>query len=240
MEGASMTKDLLQPGDWMCSLDLKDAYLTVPIAKEHHKYLHFLWDGKVYEFTCHPFGLYSTPRVFTKLLHPVMAHLRSQGLKTIIYLDDILVMHQSKEALCMEVERMSNLLEALGFTINQPKSQTIPAQQIQFLGFLVDSNLMKLLLPQEKVQSIAQSCQWLMKQSTVTIRQLFQLLGRMTAAASAVLSAPIQYRHLQYLKIQSLKQLKSFDWWVTLDEKTVEELQWWSVHLATWNGKDII
>ena len=99
---------------------------------------------------------------------------------------------------------------------------------------------MKLLLLQEKVQSITQSCQWLMKQPTVTICQLCQLLGRMTAAAPAVLSAPIWYCHLQCLKIQSLKQLKSFDRQVTLDKKTVEELQWWSVHLITWNGKDII
>ena len=61
MEGASMIKDLLQPGDWMCSLDLKDAYLTVPIAKEHRKYLRFLWDGRIFEFTCLPFGLCSAP-----------------------------------------------------------------------------------------------------------------------------------------------------------------------------------
>jgi len=42
IEGASMIKGLLQPGDSMCSSDLKDAYLAVPIAKEHRKYLCFL------------------------------------------------------------------------------------------------------------------------------------------------------------------------------------------------------
>ena len=36
MEGVGMIKHLLQPGDWMCSLDLKDAYFSVPIAKEDH------------------------------------------------------------------------------------------------------------------------------------------------------------------------------------------------------------
>ena len=116
MEGASMIKDLLQPGDWMCSLDLKDAYLTVPIAKEHCKYLCILWDGKVFKFTCLPFVFCSTLRVFTKLLCSVMAYLCSQGVRTIIYLDDILVMY------------------------NQSKPQTIPARQIQFLGYLVDSS----------------------------------------------------------------------------------------------------
>jgi len=88
-------------------------------------------------------------------------------------------------------------------TINQPKSQTIPVQRIRFLGFLVDSNLMKLLLPQEKIDNIIQMRQSLQKQPQATVCQLSQLLGKMTAAASAVLSAPIRYRHLQQLKIQS-------------------------------------
>ena len=30
-----MIKDILQQGDWMYSLDFKDTYLTVPIAKEY-------------------------------------------------------------------------------------------------------------------------------------------------------------------------------------------------------------
>ena len=31
--------------------DLKDAYLSVPIAKQHRKFLRFVWDGITYEFT---------------------------------------------------------------------------------------------------------------------------------------------------------------------------------------------
>ena len=35
------TKSLCK--DWMCSVDLKDAYLSVPIAKQHRKFLGFVW-----------------------------------------------------------------------------------------------------------------------------------------------------------------------------------------------------
>ena len=89
MEGSGMVKDLLQSDDWMCSLDLKDAYHSVAITKEHHRYLRFLWDGRIYEFTCLPFGLCNAPRTFTKLLRPAMAHLRSQEVRLIVYLDNI-------------------------------------------------------------------------------------------------------------------------------------------------------
>lgn len=49
-----------------------------------------------------------------------------------------------------------------------------------------------------------------------------------------------QYHHFQHLKIQSPKQLNSFDRQVTLGKKSVEELQWCSDHLITWNKRDII
>ena len=91
-----------------------------------------------------PTSLHETLTSSNGLLH-------ARGLRCIMYLDNILAMHQFKEVLCGEMESMSNLLETLGFTINYDKSQTIPAQQIQFLGFLVNSTLIELFLPQGKV-----------------------------------------------------------------------------------------
>jgi len=239
MEGSRMVKDLLQPGDWMCSLDLKDAYHSVSIAKEHRKYLRFIWNGKIYEFTCLPFGLSSAPQTFTKLLRPVMAYMRAQGTRLIVYLDDILLMHQSKESLGQQVNRTAQLLESLGFTVNQEKSNLTPTQKIQFLGFLVDSMSMKFFLPEEKAQGISHMCQNLLQQHRVTIRQLSQLLGRMTAAAPAVLSAPLRYRQLQQLRIRAFRRFESFDTLVTLDQGAIQDLQWWKDHLAMGNGRNI-
>jgi len=105
----------------------------------------------------------------------------------------MVIMHQAKDSLLQEVEKVVNLLMTLGFIINYAKSQMLPKQQLQFLGFLVDSRSMKFFLPQEKILDITQTCQSLLTQKTVTIHQLSQLLGKMTAAAPAVLSAPIRF-----------------------------------------------
>ena len=35
----------VRPGDWMVSLDLKDAYLQVPLHPDSHKFLRFMWGG---------------------------------------------------------------------------------------------------------------------------------------------------------------------------------------------------
>ena len=97
MEGIHLLRDLLQPQDWLGKIDLKDAYFVIPIWKDHRKYFRFFWKGSLLEFACLPFGLAVAPRLFTKVLKPVVALLRRAGIRLIIYLDDLLFMNQSKE-----------------------------------------------------------------------------------------------------------------------------------------------
>ena len=60
--------DLVKPNMYMTSIDLKDAYFTVPLSPESRKYVRFSWEGDVLEFICMMFGLGPTPRIFTKLM----------------------------------------------------------------------------------------------------------------------------------------------------------------------------
>ena len=99
IEGLHLLPDLIQREDWMIKLDLKDAYLQVPVHEAHQCFLQFAWEGKQYKFQCLPFGLSSAPRVFTKLLKPVVGLLRQIGLRLIIYLDDMLFMHANRDQL---------------------------------------------------------------------------------------------------------------------------------------------
>ena len=71
-----MLRDLLRMNDYLVKIDLKDAYLTVPVWKDHQKYLRSLWQESMFEFVCLPFGLATASRVFTKLLKPVVGALR--------------------------------------------------------------------------------------------------------------------------------------------------------------------
>ena len=53
---------------------------------------------------------------------------------------------------------MRKLLENLGFVLNDAKSQLQPTTRICFLGFIVDSISMELLLPEDKLQKITSAC----------------------------------------------------------------------------------
>jgi hypothetical protein len=85
MEGLPTLRHLIRERDWMVKIDLKDAYLTVPMNEDFHDFLQFLWAGEVFQFTSLCFGLASAPWAFTKLLKPVVAILRTLGFRVVIY-----------------------------------------------------------------------------------------------------------------------------------------------------------
>ena len=76
---------------YMASIDLKDAYYSVPIREAHRKFLRFEWEGQLWQFDCMSNGLALAPRKFTKLLEPVFATLRERGHLSTAFLDDSLL-----------------------------------------------------------------------------------------------------------------------------------------------------
>ena len=145
---------LIIEGMWMTNLDLLDAFLTVPMAKKFQKLLKFEFEGKLYKYVCLPFGYTDSPRVFTKILWPVVAKLCSQGHTLTFYLDDSWQgAHLYKSALHTCLETYS-LLMKVGFLQNTKKSSLKPSQTIQILGTCIDSVNMIVFLPPEKKQNI--------------------------------------------------------------------------------------
>lgn len=57
MEGIHLLWDILLQEDWMIQLDLQDAYLTIPIQEPSWDLLRFRWHGRIWRFSCLPFGL---------------------------------------------------------------------------------------------------------------------------------------------------------------------------------------
>ena len=186
MEGIPTLKDIVKPGDWMAKVDLKDAYFTIPIHSNQRKYLRFVVAQETYEFNCLPFGLSSAPWVFTKTLKPVAALLREAGVRMIVYIDDILILAETKEKVQEQAEALVYLLECLGFIINQKKSVLTPAQTMDFLGLTVDTVLMQLRLPGEKMKKIRAEARKLEREVRVSARALSRLIGKMNATTQVI------------------------------------------------------
>ena len=68
MEGLSDLKVLLEPNDFMITIDLSDAYMTLPMEEDSRNYLCFQFQKQMFQFCVLPFGLNDAPRAFTKTL----------------------------------------------------------------------------------------------------------------------------------------------------------------------------
>ena len=126
---------LIRPGCFMASVDLKDVYYSIPTAGEDRKFLMFEWKGKYHQFTCLPNGLSSAPRIFTKILKPVYAHLRSNGHTCMGHIDDSLLIGQTFHLCQQNVMDTVTLFTKLGFTVHPVKSVLQPQQKNRFFGF---------------------------------------------------------------------------------------------------------
>lgn len=109
----------------------------IPVHAKFRKYLRFRFNKKLYQYTVLPFGICTAPLVFTKLLKPVISLLRSSGLRSVVYLDDFLLLGNTYTVCSDNVLKAKTLLESLGFVINQEKSKLDPSTNVKFLGFSI-------------------------------------------------------------------------------------------------------
>ena len=229
MESLQSAAQLLKKDYWMAVLDLKDAYYSVPINLQHRKYLRFEFNGTLYEFTCLPNGLASAPRVFTKLMKPVYATLRSKGYLIVGYIDDILLMAETPEQLSQVVADTVALLRALGFTIHDTKSVTTPSQIAKFLGFILNSKNMTISMIPEKADIVRSKCHSLVQiQGPAQIREVASVVGLMVSSFAGVYYGPLFYRSLENIKTDAL-QANGWDLEgkVTLSPLCKQDLLWW-------------
>ena len=240
MERFQVVKNMMIKNDFMCKIDLKDAYFCIPIHQIHRKFLRFNWGGQLLQYTSLPFGLAVGPRLFTKIMKPIIAFLRRMGIRLIIYLDDILLLNQSKEGLMKDRDSLIWLLHNLGWLINWKKSVLQPKQTIEFLGLKVDSIEMSVYLPQDKIQSIKMKCQNAIKSDHITIQELASLVGSFNATVEALIPASLYVRELQMYKTKCLIKENNYKNKITLSQECITEISWWIQQLEVWNGKQII
>ena len=215
----------------MASIDLKDAYYSVWINPDHQRFLKFYWEG-AFQYLSMPNGYIDAPRIFTKLMKPIFGTLRQQGHQSVIYLDDSYLQALSRRQCRINVLITVRVLIALGFTIHPIKSVLEPVQEMEFLGFMVNSVLMTLSLTSKKRKKIKKLCEDIIFTKRPSIREVAKLIGNLVATEEAVPLAPLHYRRLETEKTYAIKQARGdFDCPMELSAKALSHVQWWIQNL---------
>ena len=127
-----------------------------PVATVDQKYLMFQFQG-VWYMLCLKNGLLPAPRIFTKLMKPVyIIFTEKKGTPSYELFEWLLLGGWYFWEECKHtVINTCDLLIKLEFSIHRlDKSQLIPVQKIEYLGFALDSKSMTVSLTDIKQQNI--------------------------------------------------------------------------------------
>ena len=150
------------------------------------------------------------------------------------HIDDSLLVGQSFNSCHRNIVDTVSLFTNLGLTIHLVKSVLQPQQKIEFLGFVLDSINMTVILTAAKAMKVRSACQNLLGQKTTTIRNVAKVIGFLVSSFPAVEFAEMYYRYLELDRISALRVNKgNFDSIMALSAQSKTELTWWVNHVLT-------
>ena len=217
-------------GCWATSIDLKDAYLHIPIHPSHHRWLRFSLQGQAYAFRCLPFGLSTAPRVFTRVVMSIAAFLRKRGVKMFVYLDDWLILAPSRQLVLQHTQLVLDTAESLGFVINRTKSQLEPSQNPAYLGAILDLTAGVVTPSLERVQTLTREVLNLLTRQQASARTWLRCLGLMASMVEIVPLCRLRMRLIQLHLAEHYKQsYHSLDTLVPVSLAVHPALRWWTL-----------
>ncbi|XP_073692680.1 uncharacterized protein [Garra rufa] len=163
-------------------IDLKDAFFHISIYPPHRKFLRFAYQGVCYEFTVLPFGLSLSPRTFCLCVEAGLAPLSAAGLRILTYIDDWLILADSREEAIQSTARVLAHITALGFRVNVSKSNLTSSQNVIFLGLELNSITMRARLSQQRTLSLLKCLSLFREGARVQYRTCLRLQGLMASA----------------------------------------------------------
>lgn len=227
MEDYRSACTLVRPGYFLAVVDQRDAYHSIPIHIDFQKYLKFRWKGILYKFTCLPFGLNIAPYIYTKMMKPVLSHLRALGFQSVSFLDDCLLIGKNFDQCKQNVGYTLKVYEKLGLTVNFEKSVLKPTQSIKFLGFIFDTVNFTLKLPDIKKEKILKQCINVNLSVIITVQELAELLGLLVSACPAVKYGSLYTKQLELEKTIALQGSQNYAKKMTLSAIAKEDVSWW-------------
>ena len=210
----------------MASIDLKEAYLKVPVHPDSRRFLRFVAQGNVYQFSALCFGLSTAPQVFTRVMAPISAILHSWGICMRRYLDDWLVQSSSRDSLLHDLQVVLDLCRELGIVVNPAKSHLVPSQVVQYLGVVIDSRSFRASPSSERVARLWSTADAFLSCAAPPASTWLSLLGMLSSLSHLVPGGCLRVRSLQ-LCLHRLWDPGDQSVRIPWSQDCLRDLRWW-------------
>ena len=169
--------------------DIKSAFRLLPVAPSDFDRLGFYFQGKYYYDKCLPFGCSISPATFERFstFLEFAVRKRSNVGELLHYLDDFLFGGKpgSNECHCI-MKNFEDCMSDLGVPIATEKTEG-PKTVIIFLGLVIDSELLQVRIPLEKIQDITNKILVLLSKEKTTLKVMQSLIGSLQFACRAII-----------------------------------------------------
>ena len=208
-------KTYVYKGSHMTKCDDKSGYDHVSLTKGSQAYFGFEWAGWWFVSTTLPFGWKESAFIYQTLGSAVSSFLRNLGIPCSLYIDDRLVgeimtpvgpwslavdkrpKDFSLKAAQTAIYLTCYIVIALGYSLGFSKCVLKPTTQLEYLGFIVDSELQTFKIPEQKIQKFLELREAILRESkSVGLKSLQKLQGKCVSFSLAVPAAKLYIRNM--------------------------------------------
>ncbi|KAA6380789.1 MAG: putative Transposon Tf2-6 polyprotein [Streblomastix strix] len=182
MDGPEQLRQILQQSDYATILDIKDAFHHIHVQPNLQQFLGFKFRNRSYTYSGLPFGWNLSPFFFSKTLAIAIRAIRSKWkIKIQHYMDDIILIHHSKDTLKQTTQDVIRFLQNLGQRLSPNKCVLIPKMTFQYLGWQFQTASMEVTMTPNRRREMKNKLKtWIQMtndRQIVTIRSLASLIG---------------------------------------------------------------
>jgi ribonuclease HI len=246
MEDWLLVRDIAKPGVFATSLDFKSAFNLFPIDSNNpadpQNFAHYhcfkaggIWWRPVGML----FGAKHSPYFFTQIVQPIITHIRRKWvMDVIIYMDDMLLLHEDADYLRRSTEEVASLLLDLGIILSLDKCEVEPKQQIHFLGWKWDFQQFVLSMTKERRKKLTwELSRWISlirSKREIPIRKVQGLVGEL-AFLRPQMTRVLLYLRPFYSAISDAVAARGQRGFMSLPYNLIHTLRWFSkeIHFNT-------
>ena len=181
----------------------------------------------VFQFQALLFGVATAPLEFTRIVKEVKLIAQARNLRIHQYLDDWLLRSPAKDQCLKDSEKLVKLVQELGWLINFQKSELVPTQNLDFLGYHFDLHRGLVFPTQKKLDRLKVQTVSIRKSLVLTPRKLMSLIGTLASLEKTVPLGRLHMRPFQWYLRSNWKFPQSLDKNIPVTRNFLNYLKWW-------------
>ena len=225
-------------GSLLCKLDIKHAYRLLPVKPDQWHHLCYWYDGYYYVDLVLPFGLRSSGAIFTQFASLVRWIIQNHyHIRDIVnYSDDFLAVLSKELGIAhSQLRTIIRAFQDMQIPLAEDKIEG-PSTSLIYLGIIINSHLMTIEIPLEKLlEATANLHNWINRR-TCTKRQLKSLIGKLGHISKIVRPGRMFSRRL----IDLSTTVERMHHHITLNSEARADIQWWLDFLPQWTATSMI